>query len=200
MAVGFHREVMSVKRKFDLTVFLPIILVVSVLGWAVWHAILADIVPRHRTVFWSYESFLRKAEWSGLAKELPGTAHNLKYYWSVDRFVEVACYGVTLSEEEYQREKTESVGRYAIWAEGAEESYFYDGQEKKVEVDWLLQYNIEEMENLLWEDAIEDYQILSFYYFGGDRTYFCCEMCNDANNRMIEIFRRNKNAANNRLS
>ncbi len=44
--------------------------------------------------------------------QLPESACNIKYYWGVDRFGTVAGYGTSLSDEEYEDEKLETIKQY----------------------------------------------------------------------------------------
>lgn len=185
------------RKKTWIIIFLCIFLL---LFWAVWNAFLSSFVPRHRTSFGDYDSFRKKAEGSGLALQLPESAYDIKYYWGVDRFVKVAGYGTSLSDEDYENVKLETIKRYKEAYEGhvGVTLYLYSESVEKdwVQEEWLEKYNIEEAEELLLkDDKIEDYYILSYEYTDSDRiTYFSCMLCNDSSKRIIEISCIDRNA------
>lgn len=188
------------KRKISLFTGIFFFLVLALFFWAVWEAFLSSFVPRHRTLFENYDAFRNKAENSGLALELPESACDVEYYWGIDWFVEVAGYGTSLSEEDYENVKLETLARYQEAYEGHTRTnlYLYSESVEKAwtQEEWLEKYNIEETkELLLQDDEIDDYYVLTYSYTDSDRiTYFNCMLCNDSSKRVIEISCIDRNA------
>lgn len=71
---------------------------------SVWICFLIDIVPREYTYFFSYEQF-KKADNYFLNETKPASADHLKYYWYNGWFNKFRGIRMTLSEEDYQKEK-----------------------------------------------------------------------------------------------
>lgn len=170
--------------------------------WALWTAFLTDFVPRHRTWFWSYESFRKKVQ-SGLPLHLPQSAEDEKYYWGVNRFVHVFGYGVTLSDKDYEEMKAEAIERFQAHfgtAEPTPRTTFYFDTESTdriwVQEEWLDLHGIEEAEYLLLEnESIGNYYILVYDYIDNDsNNYLSCVFCNDSSKRIIEMGHSNRNA------
>lgn len=187
------------KRKISLVTILFFLLVIALFFWAIWNAFLNSFIPRHRTSFGNYDSFRKKAENSGLTLQLPASACDTKYYWGVDRFVTVAGYGTSLSDEDYENEKLEIIKQYQEAYAGHAGTALYLNSEavskEWVQEEWLEKYNIEETEELLWKDDISDYYVLAYRYTDSDRiTYFNCMLCNDSSQRIMEISCIDRNA------
>lgn len=188
------------KRKVSLFTKIFFLLVFALFFWAVWNAFLSSFVPRHRTSFGNYDNFRGKAENSELPLELPETAFDTKYYWGIRWFVELAGYGISLSDEDYESMKLDTIKRYQeeygeqvgvtvyLYSESDEKEWICEG--------WLEKYNIEGMEELLLkDDEIGDYYVLAFRYTDSDRiTYFNSMLCNDSSKRIIEISCIDRNA------
>lgn len=188
------------KRKISLFTIIFFFLVIVLFVWAIWNAFLSSFVPRHRTSFGNYDSFRKRAENSGLALHLPASACDTKYYWGVDWFVTVAGYGTSLSDEDYEDEKLETIKQYQEAYEGHAGTTLYLSSESDtkewIQEEWLEKYNIEETEELLCEDDdIGDYYVLAYRYTDSDHiTYFNCMLCNDSSRRIMEISCIDRNA------
>ncbi len=186
--------------KISLFTKIFLLLVHALFTWAVWQAFLSSFVPRQRTLFWDYDSFRNKAKNSGLALQLPESAHRTKYYWGVNWFVTVSGYGTALSDEDYEDIKSEAIKRYQEAYDGHSgvNLYLYSESVEKawVQEDWLEQYNIEETKKLLGkDDKISNYYVLSYEYTDSDHiTYFTCMLCNDSSKRIIEVSCIDRNA------
>lgn len=184
------------------TVIILSICIFALFFGAVWNAFLSSFVPRHRTLFWDYDSFRNKAEESGLAWQLPESAYDIKYYWGVDMFINVAGYGISLSDEAYKEVKLETIKRYQERYDkvgySGETLYLYSESVEKdwVEEEWLEAYYIEDAKSLVQNDEeMNDYYILAYDYTDSGRiTYFTCMLCNDSAKRMIEISCVDRNA------
>ncbi len=181
------KELVSVPFLIGLLIFL-ILFPVSV----VWALLWDNVIPRHQTRFASFESFREKSPSAMLAWEIPDSAREIKYYWGQDYFVRVSGYGMSLPNEKYEQVKQESLERYA--AEEVIESeilYIYDKNGKiQVQKEWLKKYSIDYVGELFCEgENLEDYYILAYdYTYGGDISYFTGVLCNDFNNRIIEVY------------
>ena len=168
--------------------------------WAVWNAFLSSFIPRHRTSFENYESFRKKAEESGLTLQLPESACDIKYYWGVDWFVTVAGYGASLSDEDYEDIKQQTIISYQENFKrfsGVTLYYSETGEKNELQKAWLEDYNIEETERLFLEnEEIEDYYILAYAYNDSrdSVTYFNSMLCNDSSKRIVEISCIDRNA------
>lgn len=188
------------KRKISLFTILFLFLVLALFFWMIWSAFLSSFVPRHRTSFGNYDTFRKKAENSGLALQLPESACDTKYYWGVDWFVTVAGYDTSLSDEDYEDEKLETISQYqeAYERHAGTALYLYSESDAKewIQEEWLEKYNIEETEELLCEDDdIGDYYILAYRYTdSGSITYFNCMLCNDSSGRIVEVSCTDRNA------
>lgn len=189
-------------RIIDGVTWLLIFCIIFSFAQAFWTVFLTDFVPRHRTWFWSYESFRKKVQ-SGLPLQLPQSAENEKYYWSVNRFVHVFGYGVTLSDEDYEEMKAEAIERYrsnfGTSGPTSSKTFYLDTESTDkiwVQEEWLDFHGIEEAEYLLLEnESIGDYYILVYNYINNDSdNHLSCILCNDSSQRIIEMDHRNMNA------
>lgn len=190
---------MKIRKRFILFI---IFLIITPFAWAIWHAFLYDVVPRHRTWFWSYDSFRDKAFLTNLlAPELPESVSDTKYYWSIDRFVDISGYGATMSNKDYEEMKEDAIERYneeTVLYFSGQTLYINSKEDVSIAVteDWIKECCIEDVENLLLkEENPEDYYILA-YEFSRDSEHsnsFSCVLCKDSTDRIIEIYRRNKN-------
>ena len=122
----------------------------------------------------------------------------MKYYWGVDWFVKVAGYGTSLSDEDYEKMRTQALEKYReSLAEkfSGETIYVYaDGEERKyVNDEWLEKYGVSKANRLLVDDEkINDYYILASDYLNSSQyVRFKCVLCNDSSKRIIEIRYRN---------
>ncbi len=191
----FHKKGRSkfgISKRFIITI---LICLAFIFGWAIWTVFLQDVVPRHRTFFVSYDSFCKKAEHASFVSELPESSKGIKYYWGIDSFVEIAGYGTSLSDEDYEKMRTQALERYrerslagnfpektlCLYTNGKEREYVND--------EWLKKYDVSKANELLADDEeIKDYYILVYDYIDDGRSvYFKCMLCNDASKRVIEI-------------
>lgn len=177
------------------------VLVLLIFAWSIWNAFLKDIIPRYRTYFLSYNSFLEKTECGMFLAQLPKSANNVKYYSGTDRFVNVRGYGASFSDFEYKETQSKILEQYNLKSEkGASNRKTYlltDNNKNYVSGKWLEENKISKA-TLNLTNKIEDYYILSYDYIDNSSfTYFTCAICNDRDKRIIEIECRNKNATNN---
>ncbi len=182
------------KRKISPITIIFFCLVFALFAWSIWEAFLSPFVPRHRTYFKDYDSFLKKAGNDYLYLQLPESASDTKYYWGVDRFVTVAGYSTTLSDEDYEACKSDAIKQYQDeykeWSNTEWYLYSEDNDKEWVQEEWLDGYSIEETEELLYKNEdISDYYILAFRYSNKDGpiAYFYCMLCNDSSGRIIEV-------------
>ena len=178
-------------------------------GWAIWTGLLQYVVPRHRTFFVTYESFCKKTEHSkrfSFVSELPESSKNIKYYWGIDFFIETAGYGTSLSDEDFEKARTQALEKYSgersigekdsqealyVYADGEEKEYVYDEWLKN---EWLKKYVMNKVNELLeGDEEINDYYILAYNYLDSNYVRFQCMLCNDSSKRVIELSYWNRN-------
>lgn len=94
----------NISKKFCIVICLSI---TFIFGWAIWKAFLQDIVPRKRTLFLSYDSFVDKASnvKNTYPSALPSSADDIKYFWYVGGFDKKTGISFTVNREEYQELK-----------------------------------------------------------------------------------------------
>ncbi len=83
------------------------IILAALFCWAIWKAFLQDIVPRERTLFLSYDSFVDKASIikNTYPSELPSSAENIRYFHYRGGFDTKIGISFTVSRDEYQELK-----------------------------------------------------------------------------------------------
>lgn len=64
-----------------------------------------EIVPVTETHFWSYQNSLTRADFTIYAKELPESAHNIKYYFYEGFLVDKSGYRASDSNTDYEQMK-----------------------------------------------------------------------------------------------
>ena len=193
------RSRFRISKRFIITVLISL---AFIFGWAIWTVFLQDVVPRHRTFFVSYDSFCKKAEHASFISDLPESSKDIKYYWGIDWFVEIAGYGTSLSDEDYEKLRAQALEDYrkrSLDGNFPEKTlYLYtNGEEREyVNDEWLKKYDVSKANELLADDEeIKDYYILAYDYTDNGRSvYFQCMLCNDLSKRIIEIDYRDMNA------
>lgn len=75
--------------------------------WAIgiFYIMFEEIVPVTGTHFWSYQIFFNRVDFTIYAKELPESAHNIKYYFYEGFLVDKSGYRASDSNTDYEQMK-----------------------------------------------------------------------------------------------
>lgn len=128
---------------------------------SVWIAFLTDIVPREYTYFFSYEQFCKKADDFVFEEELPASAGHLKYYWYNGWFNKFRGVKMTLSEEDFEKEKEYFIEWFSsrnVNSVGIEK-YQYDATDIK----YVDEHELEE-KGLYFIKSMIDLNEYTYYY------------------------------------
>lgn len=157
--------------------------------WAIgtFYIIFVEIVPVTRTHFWSYRSFKKRADFTIYAKELPESAHNIRYYFYEGFLTDKSGYRVSYSSEDYEQMKS---NRLAVYNSVRQEVYcFDDGVKQYLNRKQMEERRIDFLNKLLPEKQDNgQYYYLAYDLFETEEVYaYHCVLCNDETCEMIEI-------------
>ncbi|MDE7270898.1 MAG: hypothetical protein K2N81_10550 [Acetatifactor sp.] len=158
--------------------------------WAIgtFYIIFEEVVPVTRTYFWNYQAFRKRADFTTYPKELPASAHNMKYYYYEGFLADKSGYHVSYFREDYElmREKRlESYNPDFPW-----EVYCYNGGEKLyLDCEKMKEKRIDFLDILMPEETdISQYYLLAYDLFEDDQVYsYAGIFCNDETCEMIEF-------------
>lgn len=147
--------------------YIKVILILLFLGVCFecfWFAFLTEIVPREYTFFLSYEHFCKKAHNYFLNETKPDSADNLKYYWYNGYFNKLRGIRMTLSQEDYEKEKEYYMNwcleRNSVVVSGVE-TYVYNAADiKYVDGEELKEKGLEFIDSLIDLDQYAYYYIV----------------------------------------
>ena len=149
------------------------IILAALFCWAIWKAFLQDIVPRERTLFLSYDSFVDKASniKNTYPSELPSSAENIRYFHYRGGFDTKTGISFTVSRDEYQELKKTYRSVYL----SKEEENRYECKfvfDERVPPEFLAE---EELDYLgeVFQNKTDDYTILADKKLNGrEDTYY----------------------------
>ena len=159
--------------------------------WAIgtFYILFEEIVPVTRRHFLSYQDFQKRADFAAFEKELPKSAHDIKYYVYSGFLVDKSGYRVSYSQEDYEMVKKSRWDSQAPFID-IEGVYCYDGINKQY-LDWqkLEERRINFLNQLLPEEQDNGcYYILTYSFCETREVYhFGCVLCNDETCEMIEL-------------
>ncbi len=102
---------------------------IFIIVYLLYESLLEDIIPHSRSWFRSYESFVKHTERAGFCKELPDSAHDMKYYVYEGFLVDKCGYKATFTMEDYEQFKAERLQMYRGFSET--NSYCYAEETKR---------------------------------------------------------------------
>ncbi|MDE6014176.1 MAG: hypothetical protein K2H41_00550 [Acetatifactor sp.] len=178
----------KLKRKKLFAIIKSVLLILLVV-WSLgtfFYLMLQDVIPVTRTHFWNYKIFNMWTDFTAYPKELPESAHNIKYYYYEGFLADKNGYRVSYSQEDYEVMKANRLSVY----DTNYPKYCYDGGAKiYLDREYMKQRRIDFFDKLLPEEQ-DDGQ----YYFLVDSLYedqelysYACVLCNDETCEMIEI-------------
>ncbi len=160
-------------KKKKLLRFIKNSLLILLVAWSLFtffYLMLQDIIPVTRTHFWSFKTFNIWTDFTVYPKELPESAHNIKYYY-------------------YEGFWTDKNG-YRVSYYTAYPKYCYDGG-PKVYLDrkLMIQRRIDFFDRLLPEEQDDGqyYYLVDCLYEDQELYSYQCVLCNDETCEMIEI-------------
>lgn len=165
--------------------FLLILLIVWSLGTC-FYLLFQDVIPVTRTHFWSFKTFNIWTDFTVYPKELPESAHNIKYYYYEGFWTDKNGYRVSYSQEDYKIMKN---NRLSI-CDTAYPKYCYDGGPKVyLDREFMKQRRIDFFDRLLPEEQDDGqyYYLVDCLYEDQELYSYQCVLCNDETCDMIEI-------------
>lgn len=182
-------KLVKVKKKREIRLFHVFIGVLLVLSLHIlYEGLLEDIIPHSRQLFWSYESFDKQTERVVFRKDLPESAHDMKYYVYEGMLRDKCGYHVKFSAADYEVARQE---RFEFYSDREEigGGYRYKGGPKKyVSLEQMEEKRIDFLGKIIPEEEIEQYYFLCFDLYEGSEIYnFDGVLCNDETCEMVEF-------------
>ncbi len=179
----------KLKRKKLFAVIKGVLLILLVVWGLVtfFYLMLQDVIPVTRTHFWNYKIFNMWTDFTAYPRELPESAHNIKYYYYEGFLVDKSGYHVAYSREDYDQMKDNRLINYKY---DYPEIYYYNGDEKRyLNPEKMREWRIDFLDKLLPKEQKDgQYYFLGYYLSEGQEVYaFDCVLCNDETCEMIEI-------------
>lgn len=194
----------NISKKFRIVICLSITFIFC---WTIWKAFLQDIVPRKRTLFLSYDSFVDKASniKNTYPDELPSSAENIRYFHYRGGFDTKTGISFTVSQDEYQKLKQTYLSVYLSeeeeYSEGnsaGDARHQMEGTDRRAEnrnrfvFDERVTQEVlaeEELDYLgeIFHSEIDDYTFLAYEKVPtiGDGYYLDGVLCNDDLSEMV---------------
>ncbi len=177
------------KKKREIRLFHVLIGVLLILSMHIlYEGLFEDIIPHSRQLFWSHEAFVKEAAPTGFQKELPESAHDVKYYVYKGMLTNKSGYYVKLSAEDYENIKQM---RYESYSDEEEMGggYRYKGDSKKyVSLEVLEENRIDFLNKIVSVEGMNQYYFLCYYIHEGSDMYsYDGVICNDETCEMIEF-------------
>ncbi len=149
--------------------------------------IFEDIIPHSRQVFGNHEAFIKQAAPTCFQKELPMSAHDMKYYVYEGMFKDKSGYYAKFSAEDYEIVKQERFECY-LDKEDIGGGYRYkDGSKEYVSLEQMKEKRIDFLDKLVSEKSITQYYFLCTYFYENSDIYiYQGVLCNDENCEVIE--------------
>lgn len=177
-------------KKKKLLRFIKNSLLILLVVWSLFtffYLMLQDIIPVTRTHFWNYKTFNMWTDFTAYPRELPESAHNIKYYYYEGFLTDKSGYRVAYSHEDYDKMKE---NRLINYTSDYPQIYCYTGQEKQyLKREQLLEWRIDFLNRLLPPEQDDgNYYVLGYHLSESQEVYsFDCVLCNDEACEMIEI-------------
>ncbi len=191
-------------KKFRAFVFISLFFI---FGCAIWKVFLENIVPRERTSFSSYGSFINKTDrlLQHYPKSLPSSVENIRYFHYRGGFDTKTGISFTVSQDEYQKLKQTYLSVYLSeeeeYSEGnpaGDAGHQMEGTDRRSEnrngfvFDELVTQEVlaeEELDYLgeIFHSEIDDYTFLAYEKVptAGDGYYLDGVLCNDDLSEMV---------------
>lgn len=179
----------KLKRK-KLFAFIKSVLLILLVVWGLvtfFYLMLQDVIPVTRTHFWNYKIFNMWTDFTAYPRELPESAHNIKYYYYEGFLADKNGYRVSYSQEDYEIMKE---NRLMVYSPLVELGYCYDGGTKQyLEREQMQKQRVDFLDILLPEEHDDgQYYYLAYSLCETQELYsYHCVLCNDETCEMIEI-------------